>query len=158
MQVIVQSIADRFLATLRRMAPEERHIVFTLFLGGCPAILPDNIHIHADLLRRSTDQSIPRLKRTLGGGVNSLGSACALRQDMEEEAHVHGEVLSESPFFELTWNDLSADHNEDVPGLCVAAMIEGVTENYCEVHSMQFLERLDFSRLSHATAPRATQA
>ena len=48
----VSSIAWLFLDSLRRMTAEERHAVISLIQCGCPAGLPDNIHINTDLLRR----------------------------------------------------------------------------------------------------------
>ena len=151
-QEAVQSIAHRFLATLRRMTNEERNIVFTLFLSGCPAELPENIHINADLLHRYTEHSVPRLKQLLGG-LSSLGFRCSYHEETEENSHLHGEVLGKSFRFELTWDDFSVDYDGMVSCLPVVwAMIQGATENYCEFHSMKFLERLDFSQLSFATA------
>ena len=151
-QETVRSIAHRFLETLLRMKPEERNTVFALFLHGCPVELPNNIHISADLLHRVTDHSVPRLKQILGG-LSSLGFVCSFRPETEEDTHLHEEVLGESHLFELTWNDFSVEYDGSVSSLSVAeAMIESATENYCEVHGMGFLERLDFSQLSHATA------
>ena len=150
-QETVQSIAGNFLETLRRMTPEERTIVFSLFLSGCPAEMPYNIHINADLLRRNTDHSVPKLKQL--GGLSSLGFKCVFRKATEEDAHLHGEVLGESYLIELTWNDFSVDYDGSFPSLLVAwAMIQGATEGCCDFHGMAFLERLDFSQLSHATA------
>ena len=150
-QETVQSIADNFLKTLRRMTPEERNIVFSLFLSGCPAEMPYNIHINADLFHRYTDHSVPRLKQILGG-LSSLGFKCVFRKETEEDVHLHGEVLGESYLFELTWDDFSVDYDGSFPSLPVVwAMIQGATEGYCDIHGMAFLERLDFSQLSHVT-------
>ena len=151
-QETVHSIAHRFLETLYLMTPEERNTVFALFLHGCPVESPDNIHIRADLLHRVTGHSVPRLKQILAG-LSSLGFACSFRQETEEDTHVHEEVLGESHLFELTWDDFSVEYDGSIPCLPVAeAMIKGATEDYCEVHGMAFLERLDFSQLSQATA------
>jgi hypothetical protein len=50
--------AYRFFETLKRMSPEERLIVVTLFAEGCPAELPDNLHMSLDLIRRITGMPV----------------------------------------------------------------------------------------------------
>jgi hypothetical protein len=138
-----------FFQALRRMTRDEREIVLTLIRFGCPADLPDNVHINVDLLRRLTGKSVTRLKRALGG-IKSLGFACAVRESTEEEAQLHGEPLGHSYMFELNWIDLSDD--SDYPALVVAhEMVLAATEKYCEEHGKEFLDRLDFSQLASAT-------
>jgi hypothetical protein len=144
-----RSQAWAFFQALRRMTQDEREVVLTLIQFGCPADLPDNIHISADLLRRYTGKSTTRLKRILGG-IRSLGFECAVRESTKEEAVLHGELLGESYMFELDWRDFSDD--SDYPALVVASeMVFAATENYCEEHGMNFLKRLDFSQLATAT-------
>ncbi len=53
---------------------------------------PDNIHIHANLLRRSTDQSIPRLKR-IWGGLNSHGVLSWMQPLTMGATREHAEAL-----------------------------------------------------------------
>jgi TIR domain len=148
-QGYAQSQALGFFQALRRMTREEREVVLTLIRFGCPADLPANVHINVDLLRRLTGKSVARLKRILGG-IKSLGFACSVREATEEEAQLHGETLGNSYMFELNWLDLS--DNSGYPALVVAhEMVLVATENYCEEHSKEFLERLDFSQLASAT-------
>ena len=152
LQKDVESIAHHFLSALRRTTPEERAVLYRLFRLGCPAELPDNIHIDTDLLSRSTGHSVPRLKQILGG-LKSLGFACSFREHTDEEDHLHGEALGESYRFVLTWDDYS--YLGDLPSLIIAdAMVNCAAENYCEEHGAIFFERLDFSQLSSATATR----
>ena len=55
--------------------------------------------------------------------------------------------------FELCWSDLSVDSNGEYPELKVAcAMIDGATEDLCESCGGRFLNLLNFSQLSYATA------
>ena len=148
-----RSIAWDFFQVLRRMTSEERDVVLTLISHGCPAELPDNIHINTDLLRRLTGKSVARLKRILGG-IRSLGFRCSVRESSAEEDQLHGlheEILGDSWMFEVNWVDLS--DVSDFPDLSVAnEMVYGVTENYCEEHGREALKRLDFSQLASATA------
>jgi hypothetical protein len=44
--------AEEFVDSLERMSDEEKRLLTLVFQYGCPTELPDNIHIHADLLRR----------------------------------------------------------------------------------------------------------
>ena len=149
-QEIVKSLAHSFLNVLQRMTADERDAVLALLCFGCPADLPDNVHINANLLHRATDNSVPKLKRLLGN-LRSLGFECSIREAMEaDEAHLEGELLGESYFFELNWVDLS--NLSDYPALLVAhKMVDLATENYCEEHGNEFLARLDFSQLANAT-------
>ena len=70
---------------------------------------------------------------------------------MEElEAELEGTPLGESYYFELNWADFSV--SSPGPALLVAsAMVELATENYCDQHGAEFLQRLDFSQLASAT-------
>ena len=150
-QAVARSQAESFFEALRRMTSDERNVVLSLIRFGCPEDLPKNVHIDVDLLRRLSDKPVARLKRLLGG-VRSLGFECSIRESTEEEACVHGTVLGDSYLFELNWVDRS-DGGGEYPALLVASeMVVGATENYCEEHGALFLERLDFSQLSSATA------
>ena len=150
-QVTAQSQAESFFKVLRRMTPDERNVVFSMIRFGCPADLPQNVHIDVDFLRRLSGKPVARLKRLLGE-IRSLGFKCSIRESTEEEECVHGTVLGDSYLFELNWVDLS-DVGGEYPALLVASeMVAGATENYCEEHGVDFLERLDFSQLSSATA------
>ena len=62
-----------------------------------------------------------------------------------------GRVLGEWYMFELNWADFSS-LNEYPEMLVAHEMVMGATENYCEEHGAEFLDRLDFSQLARATA------
>ena len=150
-QVTAQSHAGSFFKVLHRMTPDERNVVFSMIRFGCPADLPQNVHIDVDFLRRLSGKPVARLKRLLGG-MRSLGFKCSIQESTEEKECVHGTVLGDSYLFELNWVDLT-DGGGEYPSLLVASeMVVGATENYCEEHGADFLERLDFSQLSSATA------
>lgn len=92
-QEAVESLAQSFLNVLQRMTTDERDAVLTLLRYGCPADLPNNVHINVDLLRRAAGKSVPKLKRLLGG-LRSLGFECSIREATEaDEAHLEGELL-----------------------------------------------------------------
>lgn len=142
--------AHAFFQALRRMSSEERDAVISLIRFGCPADLPDNIHIHTDLLRRHTGKSVARLESLLGD-VRSLGFRCSLRENTSHETDTPEVVLGDYDFFYLEWLDLTGEE-EEIPALWVVReMIYTATEAYCEEHGAEFLERLDFSQLASAT-------
>lgn len=139
-----------FLHALRRMTTDERDAVLTLFRFGCEAELPENVHINTDLLRRCTGKSTATLERLLGG-LRSLGFTCSVRPATERDHCVKGTVLGDAYMFELNWINLSGV--QDYPEMIVAhEMVTAATENYCEEHGREFLNRLDFSQLANATA------
>ena len=149
-QTHARSQALSFFQVLRRITPDERDAVISLIRFGCPSSLPDDIHISADLLRRYTDKSLARLKRLLGG-VSSLGFECSIREATEHDAGMPGVQLGTDYVFHLTWLDLR-DEGAYSALPVASAMIVGATEDYCEKHGTEFLERLDFSQLASATA------
>lgn len=148
-----QQEADRhamsFMDVLRRMTLPEREAVIGAIRFGCPAELPDNVHISADLLSRYTGASEYELSCLLGG-VRSLGFDCSIKEDEDHGSDMPGRALGDSIFFYLNWSDLRGF--SELPALQVAReMIFGATERYCEEHGSEFLKRLDFSQLATAT-------
>ncbi len=148
----VTSHAWSFMTVLQRMNDVERQVLFAAFRHGCPADLPNNIHIDTDLLRRCTGMPVTRLKRILGG-LQSLGFSCTVRKG-KNSASGRGKrrSLGNSEMFVIDWANLSVSNDSDFPGLVVAfEMVTGATEGYCEEHGLQALQRLDFSQLACAT-------
>ena len=142
-----------FFAVLRRMTAEERGAIISVIRFGCPSDLPDNVHINADLLRRHTGKSVPRLTSLLGG-VRSLGFDCSIREDREHDSELPGMALGDADFFYLQWFNLSGEETSLTALEVANEMIVGATEGYCEEHGAPFLERLDFSQLASATASK----
>lgn len=156
LQDIAYTHAHFFLKALGRMDDEERTAVVMAIRYGCPAELPDNVHIHSDLLRRLTGESEPKLARLLSR-VRSLGFKCIHRQDDEHPVELLGVELRGSVFCCLSWTNLNSNVEEEdrLSALLVArTMIQVATENYCEEHGTEFLERLDFLQLASATVSR----
>ena len=69
---IAHSRAYDFFRTLQRMTKDEKEVILRAFMSGCPAELPENIHINVDLLRRITKFSLTKIQR-LVSGISSLG-------------------------------------------------------------------------------------
>lgn len=148
------SHAHSFLAALRRMSPEEQQLVLKTLLHGCPAELPDNVHINIDLLRRVTSTPPPRIKRVMGG-LQSLGFVCSIREERDSHEDCVTE-LGQSEMLQLEWLDLHDIGGRRGPLLVAREMTVGAVADYCEAHGWPFLERLDFSQLATATATKDT--
>lgn len=142
---IVASQANGLLDVLKRMSEDEIEVVFLIFLRGCCADLPDNIHIDIDLLKRLSGFPISKLKRLLAG-LRSLGFYCSIQKSEED----HDQHLGQTDLFVLEWHLLIDEIGGNLTHLAVE-IITAATEKYCEVHAMEALRRLDFSQLSEAT-------
>lgn len=145
---IAFSQAYHFFCNLQRMSKDEREIIFQSFMHGCPAELPDNIHINVDLLRRITD-FVPTKIHRLMSGLGSLGIKISYRahHEHEEEAFLRNERV-----LIIEWHDMSTD--EDVFGNATAVvngMILGALEDLCEECGINQLRKLDFSQLATVT-------
>ena len=154
----VSSQAWSFFQVLRRMSEEERDAVFGLFRFGCHEDLPDDIHVDVDFLARCTGRSAASLERLLGS-ISSLGFECSIREGDQHGSTMPGSPLGgNSHYFHLRWTDLRAREGKagmSIPEMLVANhMVSGATENYCEEHGKEFLDRLDFSQLASATATK----
>lgn len=112
----VYGAAFSFLTRLKRMSEDERKLIFYFFINGCPAELPQNVHINIDLLRRASGFPPNKIRRLLGG-LRSLGFATTIRDDQENPV----EELGTSEMLALTWDDLSS--LEPLEGTAVAPCV-----------------------------------
>ncbi|MEW6058402.1 MAG: TIR domain-containing protein [Bdellovibrionota bacterium] len=138
--------AYNFFKKLMRLSEEERNLVFIIFEYGCPAELPENIHINIDFLQRIAGLPVSRISRVLKG-ISSLGFKTEFRNH-----NLHDTGDSNEKVIVLEWHDMST--NNDVWGNAtgeVDEMIKCATDGYCEEHSLEGLRNLDFSQLSSAT-------
>ncbi len=139
-----------FFQALRRMTTDEKDAVASLVRFGCGGELPDNMHIHVDLLRRHTGKPVANLQRLLGN-VRSLGFTCSLVENRGHETGMPGLALGAADYFYLDWFDPMGE--ERLPALLVASHVVSLaTEGYCKECGDRFFERLDFSQLASATA------
>lgn len=143
----IMSAARGFFDNLRRMSEEERMLVYHIFAHGCPAELPENVHINIDLLRRFTGMTPARI-RTVIGQVSSLGFNSYIREDKETEGR-----LGKDEMLVVEYSVLSGDYWD--PGALLASrVIEFATDAYCEEHALEAFRRLDFHQLSTSTFER----
>jgi len=137
----VSNVAHVFFEAFQRMSAEERTVISHLFLEGCVADLPRNIHINLDLLRRVTGFPVAKIKKLLAG-LRSLGVYSRHRPHTSE-----GEVM------EVTFAALSTsvEPTDDETGIAVG-MVQGATEDLCRQCGLEAVMRADFSQLASVTA------
>ena len=143
-ELIVSRAHDYFNA-LRRMTKEERSVVFAIFLEGCPAELPDNVHINLDLLRRITG-IVPNKLKLIVGNLDSLGFTSRIRKGHDGEPS-----LVRQEFLELEFLSLSGDESSGESTELAHAITTEATVDMCSDCTMKALQNLDFGQLSSAT-------
>lgn len=143
---VAHYLASRFFRVLQRMSPEERSVITTLFLHGCPVELPENVHMSLDLLRRELGLPLAQVKELLGS-VHALGFTIQLRDPEPGEEH---ELRGEDKMVVAAWANLT-DVVDGEPTDVAYHVVNGATMNYCEEHGIDALRRLDFSQLASAT-------
>jgi hypothetical protein len=142
---VVLSQAHSFYEVFGRMSPEERAVVANVFLNGCPAELPENVHISIDLLRRCVGFPQSKILRLLGG-VRSLGFYVQIR----DETHEHDEYLGDMKYVYLEWNNLHTFGTGNATDIA-CHVISGAVAGYCEMHGLEAVARMDFSQLASPT-------
>jgi hypothetical protein len=142
---IVQTQAQAFLRVLKRMSTDERQVFLLGLYFGCPAELPENVHVSLDLLRRYTGFHVGKLKRLLSGMI-SLGVHCQVRQSRHHDFGTEGEMAH------LEWHiRVLADYGGNATAVA-SEMVNLVQTKYCEECGIKTLLRGDFSQLSTETA------
>jgi len=137
--------AQDFLLTLQRLSADERRLVCAIFVNGCQAELPGNVHINIDFLQRIIEFPRSKICRLLGK-IRSLGFLSRIRTGKD----AHDEYLGSAEDVALEWNLLREKIGGNLTPLAIA-MIRGATEGCCEECGANALDRLDFSQLSSAT-------
>lgn len=145
-QSLITQRAIVFLEALKRMTSEEREVVFAMFMNGCPAEMPENIHITLDYLHRLTGLSVFRVKRLLSG-IRSLGFYITFVAG----GHSHNDEYGSGPIAKLEWWDLSVFQTENATGFA-DTIIRTAQDGLCPDCAAEALRRLDFGQLSSATA------
>ena len=143
-----------FFHNLQRMSEDEKEIIFQSFMHGCPAELPENIHINVDLLRRITEFPPAKIRR-LTSGLSSLGFKISYRTHHE---HEEGALIANERVLVVEWHDMSSEN--DVFGNStdvVNAMILGALEDLCEKCGIRQLRKLNFSQLATVTTSAETR-
>jgi hypothetical protein len=142
----VHGQASHLLEALRRTNPEEREGIVQLFLHGCIADLPKNIHINADLLARLTGFSEGKLVR-LFAGLRSLGFYSRSFKRGKDRRHI-----GEDRIIEVEWHDMYTDSGTLGNATDVAYHMMNLTDfAHCDNCALATLRRLDFSHLSSST-------
>lgn len=142
--------AGKFFKTLQRMSPDERRIVYTILMHACPAEMPENLHMSADLIRRITGFP-PAESKALLAAIRPLGFECSAREP--NNGHKN-ELMPDDEVLVMEWSDMSVDvpSVEGIGDLEIADnMVRLARDPYCETHADEALMNLNFTGLSTAT-------
>jgi hypothetical protein len=153
----IRAHSYRFFETLKRMSPEERLVVLTIFAEGCPAELPDNLHMSLDLIRRITGMPVTQVTEILSG-LGSLGFVFEVREEDPDDKH---DLAGTGPLAVISWNNLSTvdEAFEGEPFAVAETTLKLVLDNYCEEHGRAtIVDRLDFSALASSTKTEHTHS
>lgn len=141
---IVSSIAENFMQSLRRMTIDERVLIAEIFLVGCKAEMPENIHASLDLIRRDLGISPVETLETIKG-LQSVGFK--LMTSSVSENHEEDDIVA------VAWRDRTAYESD---GAAEFAMLRSTEVAYsmlqlghalCLEHSRVAVTNLDFSTL-----------
>jgi len=140
-----RSVADAFYRALSRMSFRERQAVCGVLAFGCPAELPEQVHISLDLLHRMTGLPKNQLLDALAS-VHSLNIKTFTRELQHE--HEPGELVREDDRdIVMTFWSMFDSERDDGTDIAHAA-VQCATQHFCEDHGLEVVVRLDFSRLS----------
>lgn len=143
---VLQESAEHFLDALRRTKREERGAIIQLFLNGCTADLPVNIHINLDLLARLTNSNETGLVR-LFAGLRSLGFFTRVFKRGKDSRHI-----GEDKVISVEWHDMYVDSGLNDNATSVAYELMNVRDfSHCDNCALASLLRLDFSHLCSYT-------
>lgn len=156
-EALARTHAQLFVATLKKMTPDERHLLMHVFVLGCPSELPDNLHVSMNMLSRSTGLRPTKIKRLLGG-LAALGYPARVRQQEHDDSSElgHDEYLV-IQYFNLTVldnDDLIENLGVETDTEFLSAIVDVLTDDFCPEHALECLARGDLSQLSSATARR----
>jgi TIR domain len=140
-------LAWRFFHVLQRMSEEEKSVLLPLMLDGCPAELPENVHMSLDLLRRETGRPRSEILELLGS-IRALGFTVLLKDREPDDEH---ELMPDDQLVVLSWCNLT-DVFDGEPTEVAYMMCRCVVDQYCALHGMEALMRLDFAQLASATS------
>jgi hypothetical protein len=148
-QELAEHKAQQFFQTLQRMSSDERRVVFTVLVSACPAELPENLHMSADLIRRITGFP-PRQIKGLLAAIRPLGFHCSAR---EPDGGHADQLMPDDEILVLEWSDMTgAPDLEEWSDLEVAdQMVRLAREPYCETCADKAIMTLNFTGLSTAT-------
>ena len=143
----VRRHAYAFISEMKRMTKEERILFLTVFMHGCPAELPKNVHADVDLVRRETGFPVSKIRR-LASGLGALGFTCTIRGKPKKRCH-NGKLTHAGPVLAIEFFNRSAEDGGPATDV-VDKMILAASEQYCACCAFIPLLKGDFSTLSSA--------
>lgn len=139
------AIAHYLFSQLKLMDQDERRFVFYVFEHGCPAELPENIHINLNYLRRLSGWSRQKIRKIIRG-INCLAFSAEI---VEEDGHTWtGRPRSaKTHLVRMEVHCAAVDIEAGNITEFVDVIVSSVTEGYCSECGPNIFCRLDFSGL-----------
>ena len=139
----VGRVSYSFYEAMGRMSRRERQTIGGVFSFGCPAELPELMHISLDFLHRMI--GIPKAELLeLLSGLRSLGFTVKTRQPIHEPEE--GELAADD--LDLTVHFFTIYDPDDTATLIAYEAAQSAADHFCADHGLEMLVNLDFGHLS----------
>lgn len=138
----IKYYASSFFDALINMSDYERKLIYWTFKMGCPAELPNNVHIDIDYLRRVLKKTPEEIKSTFGN-LSSLGFSCSARKLQHDDDKEFGR----EEYIVVEWHDRTEYYGGNVTYIA-SSIIDVATDQYCREHGLECIRRLNFTWLS----------
>ncbi len=143
-RLAVQQIAEHLLSELILMKDNELRFIYNLFLQGCPAELPNNIHINLVHLERVTGMTRAKIEELIED-LESFGFSATIKRDKGHSWA--GRRALKGYRLEMEVHDRHVDPPLDNVTAVLAAMIDVLNEWLCPECAEKAFLRLDFTVL-----------
>ncbi|WP_330258913.1 TIR domain-containing protein [Streptomyces murinus] len=149
----VRRVAYGFYDALRHMTIDERKAVVGVLAFGCPAELPEGVHISLDLLSRMIGQETTEVLQNLAA-VRSLNVKVKARKG---QFHADDDelVVDDKDLLLHFW--CPVPDSQDCTAIAYGA-VACAADHFCVDHGIEVVAKLDFSRLDARVVGLAARA
>jgi hypothetical protein len=141
-KAIVYDILMLLMDELKKTRTDERLILYFLFTDGCPADLPDNIHINIDVLKRISGFNSKKIA-SIVQGMSSLGIE---GQIVEREQSGWSEHIKKHTSKIVVVRIYSRESAENITAF-LSMVLDSFSYRLCPQCAEEAFNRLDFSCL-----------
>lgn len=139
----IHSLAYKFFCGLKLMTIEERRLLITAVINGCPAGPPKNIHLDINYLSRLTSTPINEIKSSFVR-LDCLGYVTRVYDRKK-----HGNTLcNEKNIIEIKYIPLLEGIAIENATFVIDAIMQILCDNFCENCVITAIDNLDFSILN----------
>ncbi|WP_295015812.1 toll/interleukin-1 receptor domain-containing protein [uncultured Micrococcus sp.] len=139
-------VAHDFWSALGRLTEDERTVLCTAIIEGCPGELPESMHVSMDHLRRVLETPEETILHILAG-IRSQNFVSTVRDGIEVLEHHPGELMADERDLTFSfWSKSEPDASN--PTGVINAINRVMTSKYCQDCSLERMVGRDFSALS----------